>query len=221
DFTTKVNAIQPTKGDHPNVLKGIETLRQIASEEHEARVKAEQASAEVLRVKTELEEKLKKPIIPDEVTKELEDLRELRRNVDIRLDPEFQAKYIQGLQNTEATITKMLKDVGVKDETMLWIKEHGGVLKMSGSMAPADEKTTEADWVENTLLPSLPTVLKNRIINKLTDGQELQENMVREINENMKGSSERQRLYVEKNKQEFEAGRDAAVAAAGDLAKVI
>ncbi len=28
DFNTKVNAIQPTKGDHPNVLKGIQPLRE-------------------------------------------------------------------------------------------------------------------------------------------------------------------------------------------------
>lgn len=219
DFAKKLEAIQPDPTDHPNKKAGMEELRRLSLEEH---AKAEELSVKIKDYETkvaEYEQKLKEPQIPEETQKELESLRAMRRDIDIRLDPDFQKNYIKPVQDAESDVMRLLTQAGMKDDTAKFIQENGGLVVMSQSTEKANDKQTLAEWVENTLLAATPTVYRTRILGKLSAAMDAMEKGNKELSDWQGSAKQRFEAKANKLKQDFEAGRTAAMEALGDLAK--
>ncbi len=219
DFETKLNAVEIDKNAHPNVRKGIEATREFAKAEHKAKLEYEAKAKEYEKKVKEYEEQLKNPPIPKEIQEKISRLEQLQRDVDIRQDPEFQQKYVQGLKNNEESIIKILTEAGLTPDTAEWIQNRGGVLAMSQSQRQVDANTTEAEWIENKLLANTPTFHKTRVMNRITESLELQDKMQQELQDSAKNFPERQKQKLEDAAKLFEEGRTEALTAIGELAK--
>ncbi len=204
---------------HPNLKKGIEVTRELAKEERKARLAAEASTKELQAKYKEAEDKLKSAPLPESVKQELESLRQMRRDIDIRNDPEFHAKYVQGIRDNEESIFKILQESNLRPETAEWIKGRGGILAMSRSNRMVDAKTSEQEWIADVLLAKTPTLQRNRIMSRINAAFELQDNMQKEIEAAKVDFPKRQQQKMEDAAKLFEEGKNEAILEAGEIAK--
>lgn len=221
NFESQLDSIKPAERAHPNVQKGMDELRRISREEHKARTEAEIKLTELQTQLKQYEEKLKTPSVPDDVKKELEDLRNMRRELDLKLDPDFQKNYVQPVKDAETNIMRILTEAGLKEETAKWIQDKGGLVAMSRSNDVVDEKSgmTAQQWVEDVLLAKTPTFHRNRALGELTNALNVQDKASRELQDFQGAAKERWEAKMQKLTTEFNAGRDAAIAELGDTVK--
>lgn len=219
DFEKQLNEFQPSPDDHPNKVKGIEELRRLSREEHaravelEAKIKEEQARYQ------EAEAKWKASQLSDTEKKEFEELKEFRKSMDLRLDPEFNKTYVQPVQEAEADIMRLLTQAGVKEDIAKFIQDNGGIIKMSQSSELLEDNTTLSDWVSKELLERTPSLYKNRIMGRLTSALDLLEKGQKEMSDFQGNAKERFEARQQKLQAEFNSGRDEAIAKLGDLVK--
>ena len=208
---------------HPNVLKGMDELRRISREEHKARVEAELRVSEYDAKVKEYEQKLQQPTLPEDVKKELEDLRGMRRELNLQTDPDFQKQYIAPVQEAEATMINILREAGLKDEHAEFIKQHGGIVAMSRSMEslelPNGKTVTAQEWVNDELLNRTPVFHRNRVLGELTNALNIQDKASKELADFQSRGKERWEAKAKKFTEEFNMGRDAALTELGDAAQ--
>ncbi len=222
EFEKTLDGIQPSERAHPNVIKGMDELRRISREEHKARAEAELRLKEYETKVADYEKKLQTPTIPEETQKELEDLRNLRKELDLKLDPDFQKTYIQPVQEAETNILNILKEAGLKDEHVKFIQDHGGIIAMSRSNEVMDlggKQVTAQQWVNDELFGRTPIFHKNRALGELTNALNIQDKANRELQDFQTKGKERWEAKVQKFRTEFDAGRDEAIAELGDAVK--
>lgn len=206
-------------GSHPNVAKGMDELKKISREEYTKRVELETKYKDLETKVADYEKKIKEGVIPDQIQKELEETRQWRREMDLRNDVDFQKQYVQPVQEAESTAMSLLKQAGLKEDTVKFIEENGGIIAMSQSDRPANDKQTLAEWVNDVLLPKTPLVFRNRIISKLTGAMDAIERGNKELSDWQSNSKERWEAKQTKQREDFIRGRDKTVASLGDLAK--
>lgn len=208
---------------HPNVLKAADELRRISREEHKARVEAELKLQEYDTKVKEYEQKLQKPEVPEDIKKELDDLKAFRREVDLRLDPDFQKTYVTPVQEAEANILSILQEAGLKDEHLKYIQDNGGIIALSKSTEilelPNGKEVSAQQWVNDELLGRTPIFHRNRALGELTNALNLQDKAAKELQSFRSQGEERYKAKIEKFRTEFDAGRDAAIAELGEEAQ--
>src|SRR6266576_4997226 len=224
ELEKKIDGVNVPPGSHPNVASGIATLKELA--------RAEAKRAEELQVKvkeyetrfTEIEKQAKEGKLPDQVEKELTELRQMRRELDLRNDPDFHKSYVEPVQKAEVEIMGLLKQAGLKDDSIKWINENGGVIALSQSSDKANVKDnpdmTIAEWLEDKIIGKTPAVFRNRIVQKLSAAADTIEKGRSELADFQQNSQARFDAKMKKLTEDFNAGADTARAALGDLAKV-
>jgi hypothetical protein len=223
DIDKKLEEIKAEPGAHPNVAKGIETLKEMVKTEAQ---KAEELKAKVTDYEKKVqtyEQQIKEGKLPEPVEKELKELREFRREVDFRSSPEFKQSFIDPVAKADSTIMSLLKQAGAKEDTLKFLAENGGIIALSESNEKAGVKDkpdmTMAEWVENYLLARTPTVFRNRILANLTAAQDTIEKGRAELEDWKANSQQRYEARVNAIKELFNAGADEARAAIGEIAK--
>ena len=222
EFEKRLTDAQPDRV-HPNMAKGIEELRRISREEHRARTEAEVKYQEAQAKLAEAETKLQKPEVPEDVKTELEALRNFRREVDLRLDPDFQKQYVTPVKEAEGNILGILREAGLKDEHVDFIEKNGGIVAMSKSMEvlelPNGKSMTAQEWVNDELLGRTPIFHRNRALGELTNALNLQDRGVKELQSFQTNGKDRYEARVKKFTEEFNMGRDGAIAELGEAAQ--
>lgn len=87
--------------------------------------KLEQQVQELTKSQAELSEKLRNPV-PDEVTRELNELRQFRAKLDVELDPKFKEYDKAVTQAQEFIYSQLKKSPAINDDVIAEIKKHGG-----------------------------------------------------------------------------------------------
>lgn len=106
----------------PKAAESFSAVKVKAAQEISAR---EQQIEELKKKNQELETKVKTPV-PEEVTRELEDLRQWRAKLDVEVDPKFK-EYEKTISTSQEFIYAQLKkSPKITDETIAAIKKHGG-----------------------------------------------------------------------------------------------
>lgn len=106
----------------PKAAESFSAVKVKAAQEISAR---DQQIEDLKKKNQELETKVKTPV-PEEVTKELEDLRQWRAKLDVEVDPKFK-EYEKTISTSQEFIYAQLKkSPKITDETIAAIKKHGG-----------------------------------------------------------------------------------------------
>ena len=171
DLQKQLDAIKAPAGAHPNVGAGIDQLKKIATTQEQKVVEYQTKLQDLEKKVQTYETQSKDGKLPEPVEKELKDLREFRREIDMRQDSEFQQNYIKPVQTAEQEMMGMLQQVGVTEETLKYIQENGGVIAVSQSQEKANDKQTMAEWLEESILGRINTVTRNRLMSKLAGAQ--------------------------------------------------
>lgn len=212
---------QPPKKSHSGAAAGYKALKEVAKRERGETLKERQAREAAEKRIAELEEQLKSPKIPEDVENELKELRQLRKQINIENDPEFQQKYQAKLSEHEAKALDILVDAGMTPKTAEWVKSRGGVIAMSKSKAKMpDGQMTEMEWIEEVVLPKTPAVHRERVMRRIADALELADEMGAEIEKAKAEAPQRQKAQMEQVQKMFEEGKEEALAALGDMAKL-
>ena len=114
---------------------------------------------EIARLKAEIgqrDEKLK-GVLPPEAAKELEELRKLRRSMDIESDTEFKAQFDQKITANSNAIMTRLQQAGMSEKQLEQIKKLGG--------------PENVDWED--ILPRLPAPTRRFVETKLVANEDL------------------------------------------------
>lgn len=106
----------------PKASEAFSTVKVRAAQEISAR---EQEIEKLKKEKQELETKLSAPV-SDEITKELESLREWRSKLDVDVDPKFKEYEKTISTSREFIYAQLRKSPVVTDEVIAEIKKHGG-----------------------------------------------------------------------------------------------
>ena len=197
-------------------LKNLAKEAEARAQEYQGKIKTYE---EQLKDYNELKTGAK---LPEAVEKDYNELKAWRREMDYRMDPEFQKNYVQPVRGAETEIMSMLKQAGMKDTVEKFINENGGIIALSQSgESSGQDNMSMADWVDKMLLAPTPAVIRNRILGKLTTAQDALERGRAELQDFQANAKERWETRMKTMESDFNAGRDAAIAEAGDLAKPI
>lgn len=110
------------QGASPKSAEAFAAVKIKAAQEISAR---EQRLADLEKKNKELEDRLKNPI-PENVTKELEDLRQFRARLDIEADPKFKEFESSISKTREFIYAQLLTHPAIKEDTIEAIKKYGG-----------------------------------------------------------------------------------------------
>jgi hypothetical protein len=225
DFQSKLDAFKPPLGAHPNVAAGMEQLKNLAKE---AEARSQEYQGKIKTYEEQLKEfnELKTGVkLPKPIEEELTGLRNWRREMDYRLDPDFQKNFVQPVRQAEQDVMGLLKQAGMREEVEQFIQQNGGIIALSQSGENAGVKDnpdmTMAEWVEKQLLGPTPAVFKNRIIGKITQAQDAIERGRTDLQDFQANAKERWETKMQKMKADFESGANEAIAEIGDLGKPI
>ncbi len=122
-----------------------------------ARAELEKANAALTKAQQELEVLKKTPAVEavtPEIKAEIEELRKLRRMVDIERDPDFQKTFNDGLAANESVIYSKLKEFGMADDKIEKIKKLGGPRKINWEpvfekLEPSQKRLIEAKLIDH------------------------------------------------------------------------
>ncbi len=223
ELDAELSEVQPSKNAHPNTKLGFDVLKK--------KIKAEAATARQLEkerdaARQELELSKGKQL-PEDVEKELTDLRQFRRIKAIESDPVFQQKYDGRIQQLEGETVKMLEDWGAKPEIREYIAKNGGVMAVRYSdKLLADGKTTQAEWFKTQILGRVGAKEMDDLDDNIREARQLQRQKQRDIEAAKQDDSkwEEERTNAQKqqeedwNKRAVEA-RDNAIKTLGVLAQ--
>jgi hypothetical protein len=203
ELEAELEAIQPPKGAHPNVKKGISAMKDKLREElKNARTVVENANKKV----KESEDKLAtiKPL--DEPTeKELTALREFRTTFGIQ--QEITGRYEPQIKAVADEALGLLKTWGLPEPVEKFIADHGGVVKMRYSPDPMpDGSMTQAEWFKKEIWGKISTDLqKEELDDRIRSARQLERTRNNEIKEAQKKPED----YVKARNKEIEDGNKA------------
>lgn len=219
DLQKQLDAIKAPAGAHPNVGAGIDQLKKIATTQEQKVVEYQTKLQDLEKKVQTYETQSKDGKLPEPVEKELKDLREFRREIDMRQDSEFQQNYVKPVQTAEQEMMGMLQQVGVTEETLKYIQENGGVIAVSQSQEKANDKQTMAEWLEESILGRINTVTRNRLMSKLAGATDILEKGQKELTDWRENGQKRYEMRMRKLTEDFNSGRDEAIRSLGDLVK--
>jgi hypothetical protein len=180
ELEADLNTIQPQKGAHPNIVKGIDAMKARVREANTALRQAQEKIAESDKVTKELSEKQGK--LPEDVERELTELRNFRRAKDIESDPVFQQKYNAPIQQLETETLGLMKTWGLPDELEKFISDNGGAtaVRYSQELMP-NGKETKASWFKREIWDNLNDAQKEDLDDNIRSVRQLKKAQDREI----------------------------------------
>lgn len=147
-------------------------------------IAAKEAEIEKLRKEREEFEQKASAALPPESAKELEELRNFRRSVDIENDPGFKSQFEGKIEANNDSILTKLKEVGMSDAQIDQIKKLGG--------------PDQVDW--DSISGKIPAQLKRFIDAKLVQNQDLRDERAAAVEKARKDPN-----VFEKQRQETQA----------------
>lgn len=148
------DASQKTKDTFAN-LKQISSEGLKAARAEVARLKAEQQKVVEEARKAALEEAAKTAAVPEDVQKELEDLRRLRARVDVESDPKFKEQFDSKKEANYEEIYGVLAQFGLKPSELKVLRglseEHRleNITEMAAKLPPGSRLKIEAKLFDN------------------------------------------------------------------------
>ncbi len=226
ELEAELESIQPPKGAHPNVKKGISAMKDKLREELKA---ARAVVEEATKKAKESEEKLAtiKPL--DEQTEgELNSLREFKTV--FAIEQEINSKYEPKITEASAKALGLLKQWGLPESVEKFITDNGGVVKMrySAEMMP-DGTQTQAEWFRKQILDNISSeAQKDALDDEVREARQLE----RAKNSEIKEAKGKPKEYLEARNKEMEnankdwetraiATKDKLMKDLGDAAKTI
>lgn len=192
----ELDKLQPRKGAHPNTFKMAEVLRGVIKRERAERKLEAAARKDAESKLASVETEYKGKAITPEIESELKDLRELRREVQLESDPEFQQKFLNKKTEIDREALSVLRNEKLTPELEKFITDNGGVVAMYHStkqMPPPYQSDTHSSFISSTLMDKLSPVGGRIFLDSLVAGAKLREAMSREIEDIKKNGSERQK----------------------------
>ena len=150
----RADASQKTKDTFAN-LKEISAARIKEKNDEIARLRLEQQKAIEEARKAALEEAKKQANLPEDVQKELEELRQLRARVDVESDPAFKQQFDTKRDANYEDIFKELAQYGLKESELKVLRKIGesekieNITEMAAKLPPASRLKIEAKLFEN------------------------------------------------------------------------
>ena len=150
----RADASQKTKDTFAN-LKEISAARIKEKNDEIARLKAEQDRAIEAARQAAIEEAQKQVAVPEDVQKELEELRQLRARVDVESDPKFKEQFDSKKEANYESIYKELAQFGLKESELKVLRKIGeaekieNITEMAAKLPPASRLKIEAKLFEN------------------------------------------------------------------------
>lgn len=157
----KMDEVELPPYTKPKAAEAFATVKQIARQQIDAVIKErEELSA---KLKTAEEKASQAGKLPPEVEKELKELRDFRKRLDVEYDPSFK-QFDSQIQQTDESILGKLKEIGVSEENIKKIRETG---------------VGEVEW--DDILPKLPSQARRFVEAKLVSREDLGEQKKRAI----------------------------------------
>jgi len=145
----------------PKAAEAFATVKQIARQQIEAVTKEREEL--VVKLKAAEEKAAQVGKLPEDVEKELKELRDFRKRLDVEYDPSFK-QFDTQIQQTDESILGKLKDIGVSEENLKKIRETG---------------VGEVEW--DNILAKLPPQARRFVEAKLVTREDLAEQKKRAI----------------------------------------
>ncbi len=209
------------KNAHPNTAKALNTIKAVAERERaRANELAKEKAATELRY-AELE-KQSQGQMPKE---EIEELKKLRRSLDIKTDPEFKGKYTTPIEaGNKRASTILNKHNLLSPEVMEDINKLGGLSSAarSSDRVPAEldqKQPTWSQWIDQELLPSVPSVDRNRLQSIIATNADLEDAMQSEMDAIASDPSTFEEKITKRNMDQLEVGINEAKVGIGRMAE--
>ncbi|MCK9587769.1 MAG: hypothetical protein M0Q93_00215 [Terrimicrobiaceae bacterium] len=177
-----LDAIQPPPGVSPRNLVNFNKLREVSKHYKEV-------AAAIPGLQKQLTELQARGTVPEEVTKELEDLRNFRKIFDTENDPEFKAQFDGKLEALDTDLLGLLVKNGLPQETADSLKAQG-------------LGTLPAEFWEEQILPKLSFVDRQRIEKRLAERADLSDQKLQAVE---KFASQRTEVLAEQEKKQMAA----------------
>ncbi|NBW10611.1 MAG: hypothetical protein EBR82_21560 [Caulobacteraceae bacterium] len=148
------DASQKTKDTFAN-LKEISSARIKEKNEEIARIKAEQQAAIEAAKQAAIEEAKKQAVLPEDLQKEIDELRQLRARVDVESDPKFKEQFDSKKDSNYEAIYKELALYGLKESELKVLRKIGesekieNITEMAEKLPPASRMRIEAKLFDN------------------------------------------------------------------------
>ena len=182
ELEAELEQIQPSKHAHEGTKTGFKTLKDKIKERNLAALAAEKRAQEV---EAKLQERDKQPL-PEELAKELEQLRQFRRVKDIENDPSFKTKYDARIaklsEETLGIIEKGLTSP-LPEATKEYIARKGGIEAVRVSTERTANGGTVAEWFKDSILDSMTPKGREDFEDNIREARQLQRQREREIQE--------------------------------------
>lgn len=174
-----LDKIQPPADISPRNLVNFNKLREVAKHYKEQAEKA----TEYEKYIAHLQQQQIQP--PQELLAELEDHRKFRKIFDAENDPEFQRQFNERINVLDSDVLSILKKNGLPDETEAKLKSIG-IDKIP------------ADWWEESVLPKLNFLDRERIQKKLAERSDVVDAKQKEVE---KFSSNKEQYFAEQQQK--------------------
>ena len=180
EFEKSLEEIKARPNAKSTTVKALDAIKGKAKEAHQ-RYKEEKLAREAAEKK--VLEASSKPI-PEEVEKELTELRTDRRNRDVQSDPEFQQKFDAPIQQHAQEAVNLLKEWGLPESSVNFINEHGGLTQFQASNELIPDGTpnsqnsdgsqmSQSEWFDKVLMPRLSSFQRDELRDHLGEARKL------------------------------------------------
>lgn len=218
--------IAPRPHARQETHRDFDALKTIIKTEREEREKAQKEAQEAKASLTKLETEYKGKVITKEWEEEFNQLRELRREVQLENDPEFRKEWDGKLEDVDTRAIGLLRTCNLTSDIEKNIIESGGIVAMSISpklmTLPQFSTMTQSDFVEEKILPNLGSnIQRRRLEGIIGEGISLREQMSREIEQVKTQGSEKQKLRQKDIQDKFNSSVLATREQLGEMAKKI
>lgn len=173
-FNEEIDQIQLKTGASTKSQEALRVLKDKAKAEH---IRAIEADKEKLEAQNKLKEK-ESQALPEEVGKELNELRSFKRAFDLENDPEFNDKYVKAITAEEEGAIDLLKSWKLPDSAAKYISENGGIAKfrLSNDLMPEDPRfrnedgtrMSHSDWYDQFVEQRLTRAQKEELGDRLS-----------------------------------------------------
>jgi len=153
----EVDAISAKPSAHPDVKRGIQTLKTIAKAR---RAEIKSLLAQSKQLGDELET-IKKTGMPPEVQKELERLRVTSQRFDLLNDPSFKTRYEDPIEQAGDRLLQFCVDLAHGDE---------GIIKWANETKGFGYKNLSSDYWDKEIIPRISSVTNQQRVAQLAAG---------------------------------------------------
>lgn len=176
-----LDAITPPPGVSPRNLVNFDKLREVAKLHQQTAKRVPELEAELERLRTTAQ-------VPEEIDKELKELRMFRKVFDAQNDPEFQAQFDGRVKSLDDDLFGILRKNGLPEEVEKAMRDAGL------------DKVDPKFW-EEQVLPNLSFVERERVQKRLAERADVLDQKASELE---KFASQRDEVIGKREKEQME-----------------